>query len=94
MRGGIYGERTVSFQRYDRETPIPDSIFAGAPLVRAPDAASQSNSYWQQNRKDTLKQTESAIYANIDSLTQMRSYKRAMALMVFLVDGYVSLGPV
>ena len=32
MRGGIYGERTVSFQRYDRETPIPDSVFAGAPL--------------------------------------------------------------
>ena len=94
MRGGIYGERTVSFQRYDRETPIPDSVFAGAPLLLAPDAASHGNNYWQQNRHDTLKQSESAIYTNIDSLTRMRSYQRAMGLMVFLVDGYVSLGPV
>jgi len=94
MRGGIYGERTVSFQRYDRKTPIPDSVFSGAPLVRAPDAASHGSNFWEQNRHDSLKKTESAIYTNIDSLTRMRSYQRTMGLMVFLVDGYVSLGPV
>lgn len=94
MRGGIYGERMVTYRNYDRQTPIADSVFAGASQVRLSNAAGKENTYWQANRTDTLKTTEAAIYTNIDSLTKMRSYKRAMGLMVFLVDGYVSLGPV
>ena len=94
MRGGIYGERTVSYRNYDRQTPIADSVFDGASQVRLSDAAGKENHYWQENRRDTLNKTEAAIYSNIDSLTKMRSYKRAMGLMFFLVDGYASLGPV
>lgn len=94
MKGGIYGERTVSFRNYDSRTVIPDSVFTGATFVKNENAKEKSNIYWQQNRKDTLSRTEAAIYTNIDSLTRMKSYQRVMNWMVFLVDGYVSLGPV
>lgn len=92
--GAFFGERTVSFKNFKINTPAPDSIYKGPAEVTLANAETRSNDFWQNNRHDTLTNTEAKVYTNIDSLVKMRSFKRTMALASLLLAGYTSVGPV
>ncbi|GAC1440636.1 MAG: DUF5686 and carboxypeptidase-like regulatory domain-containing protein [Sediminibacterium sp.] len=90
---GFFGERTVSFKNYLINVPQPDSIYNGPALVKTDKADQHPDSYWIQNRHDTLTRTEARVYSNIDSLEKMPSFRRTMAMLTFLFAGYTSFGP-
>lgn len=91
---GFFGERTVSYRNYQINHPQPDSLFAGAPLVRIDSVDKHPDKFWNSNRHDSLTVTESKVYSNIDSLEKMPSFRRTMAFLTFLLAGYTSVGPV
>src|SRR5580692_3462788 len=72
---GIFGERTVSFKKFATGQPIPDSIFKGPSLVMTDSSDSREESFWVHSRHDTLTRAESKVYANVDSLVHMKSYR-------------------
>ncbi len=90
---GFFGERTVSYKNFVTNIVLPDTLFKGPEIEKRTTAASQLESFWQQNRHDTLTKAESKVYANIDSLEKMPSFKRTMALATLLLAGYTTLGP-
>jgi hypothetical protein len=91
--GGFFGERTVSFKNYRINEARPDTIYEGPALVKQNEKVDKlPDSFWQQNRHDTLSGTESKIYSNIDSLEKMPSFRRTMAIAMFLFSGYTSVG--
>ncbi len=90
---GIVGERTVSFKNYQVNTPPPDSVFQGKPEVIVNNPAASTDSFWIANRYEPLSLTESKVYKNIDSLKNMRSYKRLMDWATVLLAGYKRIGP-
>lgn len=90
---GVFGERTVSFKDYKLNQPGPDSVYQGAPVVVATSPAEKQDGFWVQNRHEQLSSSEVSIYRNIDSLQNMRSFKRTMELVTFLFAGYKSFGP-
>ncbi|HLI93791.1 MAG TPA: DUF5686 family protein [Puia sp.] len=90
---GIFGERSVSFKNFEIDTPIPDSIFKGPPLVMTDSAANHPDSFWVKARHDTLTYAESKVYANIDSLVHMKSYRRLLDWGTLLLAGYKQAGP-
>ncbi len=92
--GGFFGERTVSFKNYKINEAKPDTLYDGPSLVKSDKVDKLPDSFWEQNRHDTLSGTESKIYSNIDSLEKMPSFRRTMAIATFLFSGYTSLGPV
>ena len=92
--GGFFGERTVSFKNYKINEAKPDTLYDGPSLVKTDKVDKLPDSFWEQNRHDTLSGTESKIYSNIDSLEKMPSFRRTMAIATFLFSGYTSLGPV
>ena len=89
---GLFGERTVSFKNFKANQPIADSIFRGDPTVIKDSAGNQNDSFWLEYRHDTLTRAESKVYANVDSLRNMKSFRRLMDWGTLLLAGYKQAG--
>ncbi|MBC7889355.1 MAG: carboxypeptidase-like regulatory domain-containing protein [Ferruginibacter sp.] len=91
--GGVLGERTVSFKNFLTDIPAPDSIYNGKDLVEKTDLAATPDSFWTVQRHTPLTIVETKAYYNIDSLKNMRSFKRFGEIATLLFSGYKSFGP-
>ncbi|MFL5744832.1 MAG: DUF5686 family protein [Niastella sp.] len=91
--GGLVGERTVSYKNYVINQAAPDSVYEGKPEVIVEGTASDADSFWVANRHTALSATEEKAYTNMDSLKNMKSYRRLMDWATFLLAGYKSAGP-
>ena len=92
-QGGAVGSRTVTYKDYLVNKALPDTTYDGPALVAADDAKSKSNTFWSQNRLDTLTTAESKVYHNIDTLKTIPAYRRTMDIITLLLAGYKSFGP-
>lgn len=90
---GFFGERTVSFKNFTINQPQPDSIYSGDATVKLKNAETRTDTFWTANRHDTLTSTQAKVYSNIDSLEKMPSFRRTVAIAMFLFSGYTSVGP-
>ncbi|WP_298741769.1 DUF5686 and carboxypeptidase-like regulatory domain-containing protein [uncultured Chitinophaga sp.] len=93
-KGGVYGERTVSVKDFEINKQLPDDFYKGAAQVKADSVSQVPESFWAENRHDTLTGPESKVYANIDSLQHMRSFRRTMDIITLLLAGYKQFGPI
>src|SRR4051794_21169575 len=75
---GVVGERTVSVKNFTINQPGPDSVYKGESVVRLDGQAAKPEAFWQEHRKPQLSEAEAKVYSNIDSLTQLRSFKTTM----------------
>jgi hypothetical protein len=91
--GGLVGERTVSYKNYVMNQPAPDSVYEGRGEVIVDVPGSTTDSFWTANRHTALSATEQKAYTNMDSLKNMKSYRRLMDWATFLLAGYKSAGP-
>lgn len=91
--GGLFGQRTLSYRNYKTDDPQPDDFYEGKAQIAEANAASRPEQFWQTNRHDTLSAAESKVYANIDSLKKMPSFRRTMEAFTFVFAGYKSFGP-
>ena len=91
---GFKGERSVVIKDYKTGVEQPDSVYKGEMLEVAPDADKRSDQFWASNRLDTAANAKLKIYSNIDTLGQMKSFKRAMDLVSFFFIGYKNYGPI
>jgi len=92
-KGGVMGERTVSYKNFIINQPANDTVYRGDELVQLTSSANTPDSFWVQHRSPQLTETESKVYSNIDSLQNMRSYKRFMDIATLILAGYKSAGP-
>ena len=91
---GVFGQRIVSYKDFVFNRPIADSVFKGPPIVEIQEPASTGqDSFWITHRHDTLSKAESKVYANIDSLKNMPSFRRLMDWATLLLAGYKQAGP-
>jgi hypothetical protein len=93
-KGGVYGERTVSVKDFQINKALPDDFYKGPSEVKPDSVTMVNESFWAQNRHDTLSGPESKVYANIDSLQKMRSFRRTMDIITLLLAGYKQFGPI
>ncbi len=91
---GLFGERVVSFKKFTTDQHIPDSVFKGSALVMLDSAESQNDSFRVSYRHDTLSKAEAKVYANVDSLQHMKSFRRLVDWGTLLLAGYKQAGPV
>jgi len=91
---GIFGERTVFYKNYKLNAPLSADFYEG----KSEQAVSNSNhtdtSYWQQHRPDTLTTRQAKVYADINKLQSMPSFKRASWIASTITGGYGDLGAV
>lgn len=92
--GGIFGERTVSVKDFILDKPQPDSLYNNVSVVLPEDIENKKDEqYWAENRHDSLTKAESKVYANIDSLQKIPSFRRTMDIATLLLAGYKGFGP-
>ena len=89
---GIFGRRAFSYTQFSIPPTLPDSVF-NTPKASVAAATTLTDSVWNQNRSIPLSATEARAYRNVDSLTGMKSYKRALDYLTLLVAGYKQAGP-
>ena len=90
--GGILGERTVSFKNFTANVPASDSIYSGKDVVEQTIPGSDNDSFWIANRHQQLSNVEAKVYANIDSLHNMKSFKNTLKIATVLFSGYIRFG--
>jgi hypothetical protein len=93
-KSGIYGERTVSIKNMEINKPMAEDFYRGPSLVEDEKLEAKPDSFWAQNRHDTLTTAEAKVYNNIDSLQHMKSFQRTMKIATLLLAGYTKFGPV
>ncbi len=89
---GLFGERVVTYDKFKPDIPIPDSIMKGTATVMLDSAESRPMDFWLANRTDTLTGAEGKVYANVDSLKNMKSFKRLVDWSTLLLAGYKQAG--
>ncbi|RYY35046.1 MAG: carboxypeptidase-like regulatory domain-containing protein [Sphingobacteriaceae bacterium] len=90
--GGLFGIRTLTFDNYLINKQLPDTAYRHESSLTSEEAKNRSAEFWAQNRLDTLTLAESKTYKNIDSLTNMPSYKRMIDIASIFLFGYKSFG--
>jgi len=91
--GGLMGERTVSYKDFVTNQPAPDNIYNSKLAANQQTNTNLKDSFWVANRHQPLSAFELKAYHNIDSLQNMRSYKRFMDVATLLFAGYKNFGP-
>jgi len=93
-QSSIVGERLVTLKNYKINEPAPDSVFKGPAVVKLfKEDQKQADSFWMQHRTPPLSEAEAKVYTNIDSLTNLKSFKTFMDIATLLLAGYKSFGP-
>ncbi len=93
-QSSIVGERTVSLKNYKINEPGPDSVYQGSGIVKLnEEKKNQTDSFWEKHRSPQLSEAESKVYSNIDSLTNLKSFKTFMDIATLVLAGYKSFGP-
>lgn len=91
---GLYGQRTISYKNYRTDIPFTDSVFSGPDKTFRIDSASLNREYWETNRLIPLTKSEKQIYTTVDSLNNMREFKRRMDLITMVISGFLNLGDI
>ncbi len=90
--GGVLGERTVSVKDFVTNQPAADSVYSAKDLV-VRETKETPDSFWTANRHSPLTTVETKAYYNIDSLKNMKSFKRFGEIVSLVFSGYKSFGP-
>lgn len=91
---GFKGERKVIIKDYQTNVVQPAEVYKGESVVVVPDAETKTDQFWASNRLDTLPKSKLRIYSNMDTLGQIKSFKRMMDVMSFFFIGYKNFGPI
>ena len=97
---GMFGKKTVFYNKYEFNIEIPDTIFNG---IEKKDFTEGYNSkgeeFWKENRIEELNEQEKNIYVMVDSVQNVPAFRRTMDVIMLLVAGYwnfnkIDVGPV
>ncbi|MEZ4921224.1 MAG: DUF5686 family protein [Saprospiraceae bacterium] len=90
---GVYGERLVTHEKQDLNTPIPDSLFQHPlEVIYLPESNVQDSSFWKTSRHEDLSHTEAMTYVNMDSIQNTKLFKNTAKAMLIAFVGYVPVG--
>ena len=88
----VFGERTVSYSNYQLNVPRTATFYKGKSLQVAIDPDKPDTGIW--SHKDTITGQQSGVYARINRLQNMPSFKRATWIAATLTTDYAKIGPV
>jgi len=91
---GFIARKTNTYKDYVLDQPKPESFFQDGEEVVVDDGANKRDeSYWQENRHDSLTETEQKIYSMVDTLESMPIFNTYIDVITFLATGYWAVGP-
>ncbi|HWZ17110.1 MAG TPA: DUF5686 family protein [Mucilaginibacter sp.] len=90
---GLFGERALFFSNYKLNAPMPVAFYDGKDMRTLPDNNQADTGYWALHRPDTLSLQKARVYANINRLEAMPSFKRVSWVAAAIAQNYADAGP-
>ncbi len=97
---GMFGKKTVYYDKYKFNEPISDTIFKGIEnTILTEGYNKKEDDFWEKNRITELSEQEANIYVMVDSVQHVPALKRTLDVIMLLVVGYwnfdkIDVGPV
>ena len=92
---GMFGKKVVHYDNFVFNQPAPDKIYSRVEkIIKEEDMSNRTDSFWVENRPDTLTKQELGVYAMIDSVQKIPAFKRAMNIAFLLISGWQTIGPI
>jgi len=91
-KSGMFGTRTLTLKNYEVNKPHPDTLYKARPELQDEEVKNRPESFWAENRLDTLSTAEAKTYKNIDSLVHMPSFRRTADIINLLFAGFKNFG--
>ncbi len=89
----LLGRKSVSFQNYQLNRTLPDSLFRNQVTTVIDDSSTRrSAAFWSENRHEPLSKKELGIYKMVDSIQNVPAFRRASDIAVLMLAGYKSVG--
>ncbi|MCK9400635.1 MAG: DUF5686 and carboxypeptidase regulatory-like domain-containing protein [Bacteroidales bacterium] len=86
---GIFSHRTTTYRQYVFDQPKSDEFYTSTTNVIVDNAAYQRDeTWWEQNRPDSLEDSEQQIYEMVDSIKKVPAYKYYEKVVILLGTGY------
>ncbi|MDR3706449.1 MAG: DUF5686 family protein [Paludibacteraceae bacterium] len=89
---GLFGQRTVSYKKFNFDPPSDKKIFSGPGVVTLDSANTHNENYWDANRHEKLSKSEAGTYTVMDSIQKVPVFKHAMDILTLLLFGYKDCG--
>ncbi len=96
---GMFGKKSINYDNFIFNKPAADDIYNRVEkVIKDEDLDNKTDSFWVENRPDTLTKQEAGVYTMIDSIQKIPAFKRAMDIAFLLITGwqdvgYIELGP-
>jgi hypothetical protein len=92
---GLFGTKNTGYRNFKINEPRSDKFYASPENITVEkDANEKSETFWQQNRHDSLTAKEKTIYAIADTVKNMPAFKSWLNVFTTLVTGYKKVGPI
>lgn len=92
---GVFGRKNVTYDNYLFDVERKDSIYSGLEkIIYEEDFDNQDDTFWIENRLDSLTEVEKDVYVMMDTLQSIPAFKRTMDIVVLLISGYWHFGPI
>lgn len=92
---GFFGKKEVSYSNYKLNNPQPDSIYTPIEnVIKVENIKQQVDTFWNTVRPDSLTANEQNVYIMIDSIQNIKAYKRFMDIAFLLITGWHDLGKI
>lgn len=86
---GVYGKRTTLFRNHKFDEDKPDSFYKEEVNDIDLSVYNKTDEFWAENRFEKLNKDELGIYKTIDTLKNVKKFKRLYNLVSILGSGYV-----
>jgi hypothetical protein len=91
-KSGLFGTRTITIKNFAINIPRQDTLYQARAVVDDEELKNKPESFWAENRLDTLSAAEAKTYKNIDSLVHMPSFRRTADIVNLLFAGFKDFG--
>jgi hypothetical protein len=96
---GVYGKRTTYFQNHIFNIEKPSNFYKEEVNFVDNEVYKKSDEYWEENRFEKLSKDEQGVYKMLDTLQNVKAFKRITSLVQVLASGYINydfldIGPI
>ena len=92
---GMFGKKTLNYSNFvfnqKRENEIYNKV---EKIVKEEGMENKTDSFWVENRPDTLSKQEEGVYTMIDSIQKIPAFKRTMDIAFLFITGWHSFGKI
>ncbi|RKE91929.1 DUF5686 and carboxypeptidase-like regulatory domain-containing protein [Ichthyenterobacterium magnum] len=91
---GVYGKRTTLYENYEFDKPKDEKFYDEEVYNYDKDVYNRDDSFWEQNRLESLNKDERGVYKMLDTLKTVKKFKRLYSLGSILASGYVEFSSI